>query len=58
MKNVDIKIETPRGTMNIHTEYSTKAEATSDGWGVWFQHGDVFILARENRCGAICPAEY
>jgi hypothetical protein len=48
-----MKIETPRGTFNIHTIYESEEEARADGWGFWFQHGQYLILGRDNRTGAV-----
>ena len=53
MKSIEMKIKTPRGTFNIHTIFDTIEEARSDGWGLWFQHENFLILAKENRVGAV-----
>lgn len=57
MKAVGIKLETPRGTFEIHTIYSSLDEAAADGWGLWFQHGRYMVLGRENRVGAVVDNE-
>ena len=53
MKACEKKIETPRGTFNIHTIFESEEAARSMGWGVWFQHGEYLILAKDNRSGAV-----
>jgi hypothetical protein len=53
MKSCTLKLETPRGTFNIHTIYASEDEARADGWGFWFQHGNYLILGRDNRTGAV-----
>ena len=53
MNAIQMKIVTPRGTMNIHTNYANLEEAGVDGWHLWFQHENYLILNRENRCGAV-----
>jgi len=53
MKKCEMKIETPRGTFKVHTIFDNKEEATIAGWGLWFQHENHLILAKDNRCGAV-----
>jgi hypothetical protein len=53
MKACEMKIQTPRGTFNIHTIFQTEDAARAMGWGVWFQHGDYLILAKDNHIGAV-----
>lgn len=56
MKNCEMKIETPRGAFRIHTIFDNKDEATTAGWGLWFQHENFLILAKDNRVGAVIEA--
>jgi len=49
----EMRIKTPRGTFNIHTKFDTIEEARQEGWGLWFQHENYLILARDNRIGAV-----
>ena len=53
MKVCEMKIQTPRGIFNIHTEYESMDEAREAGWGLWFQHDNYLILGKENHCGAV-----
>lgn len=53
MTACEMRIQTPRGTFNIHTVYVSEAEARLDGWGFWFQHENYLILGRDNRTGAV-----
>jgi len=53
MKKCEMKIETPRGTFNVHAIFDNKEEAATAGWGLWFQHENYLILAKDNRCGAV-----
>ena len=53
MKACEMKIQTPRGSFNIHTIFDNEETARAMGWGVWFQHGKYLILAKDNRCGAV-----
>lgn len=58
MKSADFKIETPRGTMPIHTIYDSLEEAREEKWGIWFYHNEWIILSRDNRVGAVVPNPY
>ncbi len=53
MKTNEMKISTPRGMITVHEEFDSLDEARKSGWGLWFQHGEWLILARDNRCGAV-----
>jgi hypothetical protein len=53
MKAIQMKLQTPRGTFNIHTQFASEKEASREGWGFWFQHEDYLILGRDNRTGAV-----
>lgn len=57
MKKVEMKLVTPRGTFNIHTQFETYEEAFAEGWGLWFQHENFFILGKENRVGAVVSVD-
>lgn len=57
MKKIEMTIETPRGTIKIHTAYNTMDEARQDKWGEWFQHDNFLILSRDNRVGAVVRLE-
>jgi len=57
METVEMKIKTPRGTFNIKTKFSSSEEARAEGWGMWFQHENLIILAKDNRCGAVCDKD-
>ncbi len=37
----------------VHIVYDTIKEARADGWGLWFEHEDYAILARNNHVGAV-----
>lgn len=52
MKNCAIKIETPRGTFNMTIVFDTMEEARESGYGLWFQHENYLILAKNNRVHA------
>ena len=53
MKNVEMVIETPRGTFKIHTVFENMEEARENGWGLWFDHEQYSILGKDNRVGAV-----
>ena len=52
MQACELKLVTPRATINIHTLYASEDEARIDGWGFWFQYEDYLIFGRDNRTGA------
>lgn len=53
MKNCELTIISPRGTFKIHTIFDNMDEADAAGWGLWFQHENNLILAKDNRVGAV-----
>jgi len=53
MKACELTLKTPRGTFKIHTIFASMEEAGKEGWGLWFQHENSLVLARDNRVGAI-----
>lgn len=53
MEPCNFKLETPRGTLPIHSIYKSMEEAEADGWGLWFQHENYLVLGRDNRVGAV-----
>ncbi len=53
MQACNLLLETPRGTLKIHTVFESTEEAASHGWGVWFNFENYTVLGRDNRVGAV-----